>query len=87
MKKNDIQVEANALETPVAEKPKKGKKAKRIKNQALLKRGGYAVAITAAVMVGIIVLNVLLGVLAKRVPLEFDMTLDKKNSMSQENVE
>ena len=80
-------VNEEALETPVAEKPKKVKKAKRIKNQALLKRGGYAVAITAAVMVGIIVLNVLLGVLAKRVPLEFDMTLDKKNSMSQENVE
>ena len=87
MKKNDINVEANALETPVAEKPKKVKKAKKIKNQALLKRGGYAVAITAAVMVGIVVLNVLLGVLAKRIPLEFDMTLDKKNSMSEENIE
>ncbi len=80
-------VNEEALETPVAEKPKKVKKSGRIKNQALLKRGGYAVAITAAVMVGIIVLNVLLGVLAKRIPLEFDMTLDKKNSMSQENIE
>lgn len=89
-KKNEVlenAVNEEALETPVAEAPKKAKKAKLIKNQALLKRGGYAVAITAAVMVGIIVLNVLLGVLAKRIPLEFDMTLDKKNSMSQENIE
>ncbi len=89
-KKNEVlenAVNEEALETPVAAAPKKAKKAKLIKNQALLKRGGYAVAITAAVMVGIIVLNVLLGVLAKRIPLEFDMTLDKKNSMSQENIE
>lgn len=85
--KNDIQVEAEALETPVAGTPKKVKKAKKIKNQALLKRGGYAMAITAAVLAGIIVLNVLLGVLAKRVPLEFDMTLDKKNSMTEDNIE
>ncbi len=87
MKKNDVNIEENALETPVAEKPKKVKKPRKIKNQALLKRGGYAVAITAAVLAGIVVLNVLLGVLAKRIPLEFDMTLDKKNSMSQENIE
>ena len=90
MKKDDIKIENEALETPVAteaKKEKKPQKAKRIKNQALLKRGGYAMAITAAVLAGIIVLNVLLGVLAKRVPLEFDMTLDKKNSISAENIE
>ena len=84
MKKNDNIIETEALETPVAEK---AKKAKKIKNQALLKRGGYAMAITAAVLAGIVVLNVLLGVLAKRVPLEFDMTLDKQNSIAAENIE
>lgn len=84
MKKNDNIIENEALETPVAEK---AKKAKKIKNQALLKRGGYAMAITAAVLAGIVVLNVLLGVLAKRVPLEFDMTLDKQNSIAAENIE
>ena len=84
MKKNDNIIENEALETPVAEK---AKKAKKIKNQALLKRGGYAMAITAAVLAGIVVLNVLLGVLAKRVPLEFDMTFDKQNSIAAENIE
>ncbi|MBQ2266543.1 MAG: GldG family protein [Clostridia bacterium] len=87
MKKNVNIIENEALETPVAEKAKKVKKAKKIKNQALLKRGGYAMAITAAVLAGIVVLNVLLGVLAKRVPLEFDMTLDKQNSIAAENIE
>ncbi len=63
------------------------KSPKKIKNKALFKRGGYAVAITAAVMAAIIVLNVLLTVLAERLPLEFDMTTDKKNSISAENIE
>ncbi len=93
-KKNDEllqDVNNEALETSeVAEEAKKEKKAKKprkLRNQALLKRGGYAMAITAAVLAGIIVLNVLLGVLAKRVPLEYDMTLDKKNSISAENID
>ncbi len=68
-------------------KQKAPKKPKMIKNQALLKRGGYAVAITAAVLAGIIVLNVLIGVLADRVSLEFDMSLTAKNSMTKENIE
>lgn len=67
---------------------KKGdSKPKRIKNQALLKRGGYAVGITAAVLAAIIVLNVLIGVLAERVNLEFDMSLTDQNSMSEENID
>lgn len=82
------EIENEALETSEApKKEKKAKKAKKLKNQALLKRGGYAMGITAAVLAGIVVLNVLLGVLAKRVPMEFDMTLDKKNSISEENIE
>ncbi len=47
----------NEIEAPVKEKKIKKKKApkkpKLIKNQALLKRGGYAIAITAAVLAGI----------------------------------
>lgn len=63
------------------------KKAKLIKNQALLKRGGYAMGITAVVLAGIIVLNVLIAVLAERVNLEFDMSLTAQNSISEENIE
>ncbi len=68
-------------------KEKQTKKSLKLKNQALLKRGGYAMAITAAVLAVIVVLNVLLTVLAERLPLEFDMTSDKKNSISAENIE
>lgn len=86
--KNEILENNEALETSEpAKKEKKNKKPKKIKNQALLKRGGYAMAITAAVLAGIIVLNILMGVLAKRFDLEFDMTTDKKNSIVQENIE
>ena len=63
------------------------KKPRLIKNQALLKRGGYAMGITAAVLAGLIVFNVLVTVLAQRVNLEFDMSLTAQNSMSEENIE
>ncbi len=66
---------------------KKARKPKKLRNQALLRRGGYAVAITAAVLAGLIVLNVLVGALAKRITLEFDMSIDKESSVSTENIE
>lgn len=67
-------------------KPKK-EKAKKIKNQALLKRGSYSLAITAAVVAGAIILNILVGALTGRFVLEFDMSLNKDNSISEENIE
>lgn len=89
MKKDKTEILENneALETSKKENKIKAKKPKKIKNQALLKRGGYAMAITAAVLAGIVVLNILMGVLAKRFDLEFDMTVDKKNSIVQENID
>lgn len=88
MKENkDINLETNVPENDKkAKKEKAPKKAKLIKNQALLKRGGYAMGITAAVLAGIIVLNVLVGVLAERVNLKFDMSLTAQNSMSEDNI-
>ncbi len=62
-------------------------KSDKIKNEALLKRGGYSLIITAVVLVGVLVLNILVGALADRFNLEFDMTADKKNSISEENIE
>lgn len=67
--------------------PKKPKKEKLIKNQALFKKGSYSIAITAIVLVGIIVFNVLVGALSDRFVLEFDMTADKVNSITQENID
>lgn len=77
--------------TPEADKKgkkvKKEKKPKKLKNQALLRKGSFSVAITAAVLAGIILLNVLVGALSKRFVLEFDMSAEKENSMSEENID
>lgn len=62
-------------------------KSEKIKNEALLRRGGYSLVITALVLVGVIVFNWLVSSLADRFNLEFDMTSDKKNSISEENLE
>lgn len=62
-------------------------KSDRIKNESLFKRGGYSLIITAVVLIGLIVFNSLVGALANRFHLEFDMTSNQKNSMSQENIE
>lgn len=64
-----------------------GSKSEKIKNKHLFKRGGYAVAIIALVLVAVVVVNMLVGLLAKRVTLEFDITKEKKNSISEENKE
>lgn len=94
----EITAEETAEETAVTDskkekeskkekKAKKEKNPKKLKNQALLRRGGYSVAITAAVLAGIIVLNVLVNALANRFVMEFDMSSAKENSMSEENVD
>ncbi len=62
-------------------------KSGKIKNQALLRRGGYSLAITAIVLAGLIVFNWLISSLADRFNLEFDMTADKKNSISEKNID
>ena len=67
--------------------PKSPKKERRIKNQALFRKGGYSLAITAIVIAGVILFNVLVSALADRFVLEFDMTTDIKNSNSAENIE
>lgn len=68
-------------------KPKKENKPKKLKNQALLRKGSFSVAITAAVLAGIILLNVLVSALSERFVLEFDMSAEKENSMSEENID
>lgn len=64
-----------------------GSKSEKVKNKHLFKRGGYAIAIIALVIAAAIVVNVLVGLLAERVTLEFDLTTEKKNSISKENAE
>ncbi len=83
---------ATTEETKETKKTKKEKKVKPekqklLKNQALLKKGSYSLALTAAVLVGAIVLNILVGALSDRFVLEFDMSFNKDNSINEENIE
>ncbi len=61
-------------------------KSGKMRNQALLKRGGYSLIITAIVLAALIAFNSLVGVLAKRFHLEIDMTENAQYSMTEENV-
>ncbi len=60
---------------------------KKLKNSALLKRGSYSVAITVAFVAGAILLNILVGALSNRFVLEFDISADQSNFISDENME
>lgn len=71
----------------ILKKKAKSPKNKKVKNEMLLKKGSYSIAITAIVLVGLIVFNWLVGVLSDRFNLEVDMTSDKKNSISEKNIE
>jgi len=61
-------------------------KSKRIKNQLLWKKGSYSIAITALVIVFIVAFNILISAIADRYVLEYDMTIEKKNSISEDNI-
>lgn len=93
---SDITAEESAADTEKKakkakkeKKPKKTKtpKEKKLKNQAFFKKGSYSVAITAAFIAGVIVLNILVSALADRFVLEFDMSTEKTNSISDENID
>lgn len=86
------EAEVNSLlqdDDAAAKKEKKAKKARdrKIRNDYLLAHGSYSIVITAVVLVALIVLNVLVYALSDRFHLDFDMTSDKKNSISKENIE
>lgn len=68
-------------------KKEKALKPKKIRNQAFFKKGSYSAAITAAFIAGVIVLNILVSALSSRFVLEFDMSAEKLNSISQENID
>lgn len=59
----------------------------KIKNKSAFRHGTYATAIIAVVIAGVIVLNVLMGVLSERGVLSFDITSSKVNTLDEENIE
>ena len=63
-------------------------KSGKLKNQALFKKGGYSIAITALVLAGLMILNWwLMPTLATRLHLEIDLSERNKNSISAENID
>ena len=72
--KNEFTAETSPEQQAAPEVTKEGKAPKKIINAALFKRGGYSVAVTAAVLAAIILLNVLVGALADRMNLEYDIS-------------
>ncbi len=63
----------------------KNSRSEKVRNSAFLRRGGYSLLITVIVLAAIILVNFLVSSLSKKVPLEFDMTTDKVNSISDDN--
>ncbi len=83
-KKDEVQEKTKKslkIKLPKAKKPAK------LKNQAAFKKGGYSLAITSAVIVGVIIINILVSALSSRFVLEFDMSKNKDNSMSKDNIQ
>ncbi len=62
-------------------------KSKKLRNQALFKKGGFSIALTAIVLAGIILFNWLVLTLGERFHLEFDMSAQKVNTISEENLD
>lgn len=87
--KKDIEIIETSEAVIIEEenKTKKAKKSKMIKNQAIFKKGGYSLAITALVLAGLIIFNWLFSSLANRFHLEVDMTVGNKNSLTSENID
>ena len=80
-------VDEKDLVAPKKEKKQKAPKEKKLKNQLLLKRGGYSLIVTALFLVAVIVVNVLFAELSKRVNLEIDLSTDKMSTMDIENID
>ena len=79
-KKNDIN------DMYEVEKANETKKAPRLRGRAL-KQGGFVIAMTAIVLVVIIVINVIATTLYNKYPLSFDLTADQHFTITDENQE
>ncbi len=59
----------------------------KIKNQLLLRRGGFSLIITVLFLAFVIIFNLLVGALSDRFDLQYDLSADKENTVTKENVE
>lgn len=85
---NELELEAvNETETAQTEEVSVKVKRRRFINKAKMKYGTYALAISAIVIAAAVAVNVLFGVLAKRVNLDIDISLNGENTLTEENIE
>ncbi len=75
----------NLTETPAVKNNKE--KIKKIKNQLLLRRGGFSIAVTVLFIAAVIVFNMLVGALSERFDLEYDLSADKQSTISEANID
>lgn len=65
----------------------KREKRNKLRSQFLFKKGGYSIAIIALVIAALVLFNWLVLTLGDRFHLEFDMSGEKVNSISKENID
>lgn len=83
----DVEKEEKPAKVKKDKSEKKSNKSKKLKNTLLAKKGSYSIALTVIVITAVVIVNVLVSALSDRFVLEFDMTPDKENSISEENIE
>ena len=66
---------------------KRSESTEKFNRKTLFKRGGYAIALIAIVLAGVIALNVLFTALGNRFTLTLDLSFSGENSISEENAE
>ncbi len=82
-KKKETEELLETVEETAVKKPEKRK----FRNKSKMKYGSYALAISAIVIAVAVAVNVLFGVLAKRVNLDIDISLKGENTLTEENIE
>ncbi len=86
-KKKSLKEEINETSVSLTKSEKETPKKRKFVNKVKTKYGTYAIVISAIVIVVAIGLNVLFGVLAKRVNLDLDISLKGENTLNKENIE
>lgn len=66
---------------------KNGNKKQTLKNTVAFKRGTVATLLTVVFIVAIVLVNILVTALCQRFPISLDLTSDKVNTMSSENID
>ena len=87
LKKKTAEETVESVENAVSSEETVKAKRKKFINKAKMKYGTYALSISAIVIAVAVAVNLLFGVLAKRVNLDIDISLKGENTLTEENIE